>query len=43
MKEETKIRIDAVAESRNVTKAEVENSLENEMREIMDEVLNNDN
>lgn len=43
MKEETKFRIDSVAESRNVTNAEVENSLESEMRELMDEVLNNDN
>jgi len=42
MKGKTKLRIDAVAESRNVNQRNVEESLEDEMREIMQEVLNDD-
>jgi len=42
MKEQTKLRIDAVAESKNVNQRDVEESLEEEMREIMQEVLDDD-
>lgn len=41
MKDKTKLRIDSVAESRDVSEGDVKKSLKDEMRDIMNEVLEN--
>jgi len=42
MSDKTKLRIDSVVESRNVNQRKVEESLEDEMRDIMLEMLENE-